>query len=85
MTTKNYPSVTLKPSVEASEEHKTTDEGGRTMSECGTDLGDEMEGPMNAAHSHVDIGEMDSLKLHRELLQKIWLGVQQLKIPCHCR
>ena len=29
------------------------------MCECGTDLEAEMEGPMDAAHSHVDIGEID--------------------------
>ena len=29
------------------------------MGKCETDLDAEMEGTMNAAHSHVDIGEMD--------------------------
>ena len=29
------------------------------MEKCETDLDAEMEGPMNAAHSQVDIGEMD--------------------------
>ena len=29
------------------------------MGKCETDLDAEMEGPMNAAHSHVDIGEID--------------------------
>ena len=36
-----------------------TDEGVRTMGECETDLGAAMEAPVDDAHSHFDIGEMD--------------------------
>ena len=59
LNTENSPSVTLETSVEAPKEPETSDEGGRTMGKCGTDLDAEMEGTTNDAHSHVDIGEMD--------------------------
>ena len=54
--TKNSPSGTTETFVEAAE---TTDEGGRTMGERETDLVAAIEEPMDAAHSHVYVGEMD--------------------------
>ena len=59
LSTKNSPSVTTETFVEAAEEAETTDEGGRTMGQCQTDLVAAFEEPMDAAHSHVYVGEMD--------------------------
>ena len=61
LTTKNSPSVTTAAFVEdpeESEEPEATDEAGQTMAECEMDLGDVMEGTMDAAHPHVHIAEM---------------------------